>query len=135
MRSRSSVCGVWLFLGRAGGGGWGDPYLSKLWPRLCGRVNGGDRTRGGGASWLDALFFFLIGPVGGVAYCCGIDGSGGACGSDREAGREGDGEGVLNVRSVIDPELLVLCRPPLPRPRAEADTGPGEACLCAIRFV
>ena len=47
---------------------------------------------------------------------------------DRETGRDGDGEGVLNVLSVIDPELLDLCRPPLPRPRAEFEGEP-EACL------
>ena len=85
--------------------------------------------RGGGASWLEALFFFLTGTGEGVANCCGMVGIGGGCGPDRDTGRDGDGDGVLNVLSVMDPPLFSLCKPPLPRPRAEFDKEPEEACL------
>lgn len=106
VRSSSGTCGKTLFDWLAGlaTAGWALPKRSRLCPRLVCCVGGGDNTRGGGAPWLDARFFFFPDAVGAVAYCCGIDGKGGAwIASGREGCLEGDGEGVLNVLSVMEP--------------------------------
>lgn len=68
--------------------------------------------------------------------CRGMSGRGGvSTASGRDNCLEGEGEGVLNDLSVIDPALFCLCRPPLDRPRAEPERAPREACLWIIRFV
>lgn len=70
----------------------------------------------------------------------GRRGTGGAGGAHRDdsspplvAGLPGDG--LRNVLSVIDDELLLRCRPPLDLPLDEAWSEPTEPCRSIIRFV
>ena len=71
---------------------------------------------------------------GGLLMFAGILGTGGArSGPAEDPGRLGEGL-LLNVLSVIDPELSRRSKPPLPRPRGALLKEALEDRLC-IRFV
>lgn len=105
--------------------------LSKLTPRPP-RRRFGDPILSGGST-LAGLRTDLKGTGGGDVYSRGSAGTGGALSSCVLDKFPRFGEGSLNVRSVIDPELEFRCNcagRALTLPLEETDD-----CLCNMRFV
>lgn len=96
--------------------------------RLPGLFIAGEKGRAGATSRLaERLEFFKFFGIGGMFS--GSAGTGGATSTpDRDGGRPGDG--LRNVRSVIEPELFCLSNVFLPLPLGAFDREALDDLLC-----